>query len=208
MDSLGMSGHGSLLESLGQGRMGMASSGNVLSRGAILESERTLGNHFAGVGANDVNTKQTISLGVGNHLDQTLGVHVGLGTRVGTEGKGTNPVRDLLCLQVLLGLADPSDLGIGIHDRGNAAIVDVPVALLDVFDDSDSFLLGLVRQHGTKGSVTYTTDVGDLGAVLGVDDDTATLVEFHANVLETKVTGVWAAANGYQDNFSIQLYVY
>lgn len=200
-----MCSHGSLLEGLGQGRMSVASAGNVLGRGAILEGKSTLSNHLTGVGANDVNTKKTISLRVGNHLDDTLSVEVGLGTGVGAEREGSDAVGDLLALQVLFGLANPGDLGVGVHDRGNAAVVDVTVALLDVLNNGNSLLLGLVGQHRAKGDITNAADVRNLGTVLRVNDDTATLIELHANVLKTQVTGVRAAANGNENNLSVQL---
>ena len=57
-----------------------------------------------------------------------------------------------------------------VHDAGNAVVVDVAVALCDVFDAGDGFLLGFVRQHGAKGAVADDADVGELGAEFLVDD--------------------------------------
>lgn len=200
-----MGSHGSLLEGLGQRGVGMARPCNVLAGCAILEGQGTLGNHLASVGADNVYTQQSIRLRVRQHLDHALRVQVRLGARVGAEGEGADTVGDVVLLEVLLGLSDPSDLGVGVHDRGNGSVVDVAVALLDVLDDGDSFLFGLVRQHGSEGHITDAADVRELGSVLGVDDDTATLVQLHANVLEAQATGIRATANGSQDDLSFEL---
>lgn len=205
MDGLGVGSHGSLLESLSQGRVSVARSRNVLGGSAVLQSQGTLGNHLTGVGADDVDTKETIGLGVGNHLDHAVSVEVGLGSRVGAEGEGADSVGDLLVLEVLLGLADPGDLGESVHDGGDDTVVDMAVTLLDVLDNGDSLFLGLVGKHGTEGNITHTSDVGDLGSVLGVDDDTATLVELHANVLDTQATGVRSSADGDEHNIRFNL---
>ena len=200
-----MGGHGSLLEGLSQRGVGVACPGNVLRGRTVLQGERSLGNHLTGVGANDVDTQQAVGLGVGKHLDETISVEVGLGTRVSAEGKGSDPVGDLLVLELLLALADPGDLGVGVHDGRDATVVDVTVTLLDVLDNSDGLLLSLVGEHGAERGVTDAADVGDLGAVLGVDDDTAALVELEANVLQAEALGVRSAADGDEDGLSLKL---
>jgi hypothetical protein len=47
--------------------------------------------------------------------------------------------------------------------------------------------------------------MGDLGAVLGVNDHAAALVELEANVLEAEVFGVRATADGDKDDVSFEL---
>lgn len=205
MDGLGVGSHGSLLEGLGQGRVSVARPRDILARCAVLESQSTLSNHLTGVGANDVDTQQSVRLGVGEHLDHTLGVLVGLGSGVGAEGESSNTVRDLLVLEVLLALADPGNLGEGVHNGGNGTIVHVAIALLDVLDDGNGLLLSLVRKHRPKGSVTDASDMGDLGSVLGVDDDTATLVQLKTNVLKTQTAGVGSSTDGNENNVRLNL---
>lgn len=102
MQGLGVSGHGSLLEGLSQRRVGVAGSGNVLAGGTVLESQGSLSNHFTGARSDDVGTEQTVSLGIGDDLDETLRVEVGLGTGVGAEGESADLVGDVLALEVLL----------------------------------------------------------------------------------------------------------
>jgi hypothetical protein len=48
--------------------------------------------------------------------------------------------------------------------------------------------------------------VGDLGAVLGIDDNTAAVVELHTDVLKTKAASVGTTANGAENDFSLELW--
>lgn len=152
-----------------------------------------------------MDTEETVSLGVSKHLDQTISVKVGLSTGVCAEREGSNPVGDVLVLQVLLALANPGNLGVCVHDGGNGGIVDVTVALLDVLDGSDSLLLSLVGQHRTEGNVTNGADVRVLGAVFGVNYDTAALIGLKTNVLKTEASGVRSATDSDEDGLGVEL---
>lgn len=205
MDGLGVGGHGSLLEGLRKSRVGVASARNILAGSTILERKSALSNHLTSVGADDVDAEKAVGLRVGENLDEPLSVEVGLGTGVGAEGESADAVGDVGLLEVLLRLTNPRNLGEGVHDGGNAAVVDVAVALLDVLDNSNSLLLSLVRKHGAEGGVTDAANVGDLGAVLGVDNDTAALIELEADVLKAKTAGIGATTNSNKDDVSIEL---
>jgi hypothetical protein len=74
----------------------------------------------------------------GSLRDDSLGVLVGLGPRVGREGVLSNLVLDPGRLELLLVLADPRDLGVGVDDRGDGVVVDVSVAVLDDLDGGDA----------------------------------------------------------------------
>lgn len=102
VQGLGVSGHGSLLESLSQRGVGVAGSGNVFAGGTVLESQSGLGNHLTSARSDDVGAEQTISLGIGENLDETLRVKVGLGSGVGAEGESADLIGDVLALEVLL----------------------------------------------------------------------------------------------------------
>lgn len=199
VDGLGVSGHGSLLEGLGKCGVSVAGSGNVLTGSTIFESQSTLSDHLTSVGADDVNAENAVSLGISEHLDHTLSVLVGLGSGVGNEGEGSDSVRDVLVLQVLLALADPGDLRVGVHNGGNGTIVDMTIPLLDVLDNGNSLLLSLMGKHRAEGDITDTSDVGDLGSVLGVNDDTAAVISLKANVLKAEAAGVRSSTNGNED---------
>lgn len=64
----------------------------------------------------NVTSKNFIGALLGNDLDESIGVVVGLGTRVGDHGERSNVVLDTLGLAVLLGLSNPCDLGVGVDD--------------------------------------------------------------------------------------------
>ena len=151
-----------------------------------------------------MDTQYPVGLGVRKELDHTLGVEVGLRTGVGGEGEVSNVVLDAGLLELLLVLANPGNLGVGVHDGGDGAVVDVAVALSDVLDGSDSLLLSLVGKHGAEGAVTDSADVGDLGAVLLVDDQAAAVIGLKTDVVETKTGSVRTAANGDEDNISVK----
>lgn len=204
MDGLGVGGHGSLLEGLGEGRVGVTCAGNVLAGSTVLDGEGGLGNHLTSTGSDDVDTQDAVSLGISDELDNTLSVEVGLSAGVGAEGERTDVVLDAGGLDLGLVLADPGDLGVGVHDGGNGGVVDVTVTLLDVLNGGNSLLLGLVSQHGAEGNITNDTDVGDLSAELLVDDETTTVILVNANVLNVETLGVGATTDGNENNIGIE----
>jgi hypothetical protein len=205
VDGLAVGGHGSLLEGLGKSGVSVRSSGNILGRSTVLECQNTFSNHLTGVGADNVDTEDTVSLGISQELDHTVRVGVGLCSRVGREGEGTDLVLDTGLLELGLVLADPGDLGVCVHDRGDGAVVDVAVVLCDELDDGDSLLFGLVGEHGTECDVSNDTDVRNLGAVLLVDDDAAAVVDLETDVVETETGGVGTTADGDEDNVCLEL---
>lgn len=79
------------------------------------------------------------------------------------------------------------------------------ISLADVFNGRNTFLLGLVRQHGAEGDIADHTDMGDLGAVFLVDDNTAAFVGLNADIFKTEASGIRAAANRDEDNVGIEL---
>lgn len=93
----------------------------------------------------------------------------------------------------------------GVHYTRNSAVVDMSIPLADILDGRDALFLRLVRQHSTEGDVTDHTNVGDLSAVLLVDDDTAALVSLNSNVLKAETGGVGPAADSNEDNVGINL---
>ena len=207
MDGLAVGGHGSLLESLGESGVSVRGASNVLGRRTVLESESALGDHLTGVGADNVHTEDTVSLGIGEELDKSVGVGVGLGARVGAEGEGADLVLDASLLELGLVLADPGDFGVGVHDAGDGAVVDVAVVLGNVLDGGNGLLLGLVGEHRAESAVTDDADVRDLGAVLLVDHEAATVVGLKTDLLEAETGGVRTATDGNKADISVQLWM-
>jgi hypothetical protein len=81
----------------------------------------------------------------------------------------------------------------------------VAVTLLDVLDDSDGLLLSLVGKHRAEGDITNTSDVGDLGSVLGVDNDTAAVIVLKTDVLKAEASGVGSSADSNENNIGLNL---
>lgn len=152
-----------------------------------------------------MDTQYPVGLSIREELDHTVGVEVGLRTRVGGEGEVSDVVLDTGLLELLLVLTNPSDLGVSVHDRGNSAVVDVAVALGDVLDGSDGLLLGLVGKHRAEGNVTDGANVLDLGTVLLVDDQAATVVSLETDVVEAEAGSVGTATDSDEDDISVKL---
>lgn len=204
MDGLGVGGHGGLLEGFGEGRVGVTRAGNVLARSTIFDGKSGLCDHLTGAGADDVHTENAVGLGIGDELDNTLSVEVGLSTRVGAEGEGTDAVLDAGFLDLALVLANPGDFGVGVHNARDGGVVDVAVTLLDVLDGGNGLLLSLVGKHGTESAVTDNTDVAGLGAVFLVDHQTAPVILLETGVLKSETLSVRSAADGDKNDISIQ----
>jgi hypothetical protein len=63
-----------------------------------------------------------------------------------------------------------------------------------------------VGKHGAEGAVTNSADVLDLGAVLLVDDQAATVVSLETDVVETKTGSVGTATDSDKDDISVKLW--
>lgn len=205
VNRLSVSRHCCFFKRLCERRVSVTRPGDILATGTVLERQHALGDHFSGVGSNDVDTQDAVRLCVSEELDQTVGVEVGLCSRVGGEGEGADLVLDALLFQLGLVLAYPGDFRVGVHDGWDGVVVDVTVVLGDEFDGCDGFLLGLVCEHGSESAVANDADVRDLGAVFLVDDDAATVVDLEANVLKTETSSVWAATDSDEDDVGVEL---
>ena len=79
------------------------------------------------------------------------------------------------------------------------------VTAVDVLDSSDTLLLSLVGQHGTKGDVSDALDVRDRRVELRVDHDPAAVVDFDADLVEVEALGVRTTTNRDEDNVGLDL---
>lgn len=198
--------HGGLLESLGERRMGMRCARDILRAGAILECQDTFRNHLTGIRADDVNAQNPIGFRIGQEFDQAVAIEVGLCTTVRAEGECADLVFDTRLFQFGLVLADPCHFRVCVHDGGDGTVVDVTIVFGEEFDRRNSFFFCFVSKHGTECAITNDSDMGDLGAVLAVDDDTATVVGLETDSVQAKAGCVRATSNGNQDNIGIELY--
>src|SRR3979409_18630 len=121
MDGPSVDGEGGLLYRLVERRLGMRRARVVLCRRAILHGERRLGDHRAGIRPDDMDTEYAVRLGVGEDLDEAVSVCVGARAASRREGEFSGLVDDPGGLQLLLGLADRSDLGPRVDARRDGA---------------------------------------------------------------------------------------
>jgi hypothetical protein len=183
----------------------MASPRNVLRTRAVLHRENTLADHLTRVRADDVHAEHTVGLRLRDDLHAAVRVRVRLGARVGAERELARLVLGAGSLELLLGLADPGDLGVCVDNRRDHVVVDVAVPGLDVLDRGDALLLGLVRQHRSECDVADALDVLHGRVELVIDDDTTLVVELHADLVKVKAVGVRAAADGDEDDIGLEL---
>ena len=85
-----------------------------------------------------MDTEDLVGLLLSDKLDETISVEVGLGARVGREAEFADVVLHAGLLQVLLGLADPGDFGMGVDDGGDGPVVDVTMSVLDELNSGDT----------------------------------------------------------------------
>lgn len=80
MDGLVVGSHASFLEGLTKSRVGVRNSSDILRGGTVLNSQNSLSDHLAGSGPNDVGSEDLVSVLLGQNLDQSIGIGVGLGS--------------------------------------------------------------------------------------------------------------------------------
>merc|ERR1719433_575458 len=104
-------------------------------------------------------SQQSVSFLVPEDLDKTVGVIVALCPAVGGKWELAHCVLHTLGLEVLLVLADPGDLRVGVDDAGNAVVVDVDWTSDHALAGDDGLVLGLVGQHRSSNTVSDSVHV-------------------------------------------------
>jgi len=153
--------HGGLLKCFAERGVGVCRTGDIFRACSVFHSQDGFRDHLTSIGTNDMHAENPVGLLLSKELDEAFGIKVRLCSGVSSEGEFADVVLYTSSLEILLGLSYPSNLGVGVDDGRNAILVDVAVTRLEVLDGSDTFLLSLVRQHGSKGHVTDTLDVFD-----------------------------------------------
>lgn len=101
-----------------------------------------------------MSSQNSVSVLIGQNLNKSIRVVVGLCTRVGHEREFANLVFNALALQGLLGLADPRNFGMSVHNAGHAVVVDVYMSAQNAFHANDALILGFVGQHRSMDAIT------------------------------------------------------
>merc|ERR1712172_78448 len=123
-------------------------------------SKSSFVNHLSSSWSNNVRPQKSVRGLLSKNLDQTISVIVALGSAVGSKGELSNVVGDSVGLQLLLVLADPGHLGVGVDHAWDAVVVDVNRTPDHSLAADNGLVLGLVREHGALDDVADGVDVG------------------------------------------------
>ena len=85
-----------------------------------------------------MDTENLVGLLLSDELDETVSVEVGLGASVGREAEFADVVLHAGLLQVLLGLTDPGNFGMGVDDGGDGPVVDMTMSVLDELNSGNT----------------------------------------------------------------------
>ena len=183
----------------------MTRSSDILTASAILHRQHSFGNHLPGIRSHDMDAQDPIRFRVTEELHHTFRLQVGFCAGVGAKGETPRSVFDALFFQLGFVLPYPRDFRVSVHDGRDGVVVDVTVALGDVFDGGDGLFFGFVREHGAEGAVADNADVWVFGAVLFVDDEPAFGVDVKVDVFQAEAGGVRASADGDKDGVCFEL---
>ena len=151
-----------------------------------------------------MDAEDAVGLGVGEDLDEAVGVGVAAGAGIGGERKLADPVVDAVVLELLLGRAHRRHLGPSVDHTGDRLVVDVPGLSGEQLGDGHALVLGLVGEHLAADDVADGEDAGNVGLELAVDRDEAAVVDLDADRLQPQTLGVGPPADGNQHHVHLQ----
>ena len=181
-----------------QRRVGVADARQVVGRTAELHGQHAFVHQLGDVRADQVHAQDAVGLGVCQDLHEARRLDHRHGTAVGGEREAAGLVRDAFVLELLLGLADPGQLRLGVDHPRDRVEVDVARQARDQLGHGDAFLEALVRQHRAAHAVTDRPDAIDAGVAVCVHFDLATLVDLDAGAFGQQALGGGATADGHQ----------
>ncbi len=149
----------------------------ILARTLELHRDDTLGDELGNIRADEMTAENPIRLRMRDDFHETRGLIHRNSAADGGERERSRLVRNAFVLALLLGLADPRDLGFRVDDPRNRLHVHVPRLARDDLGDGDAFLESLVREHRPAHAVADGPDAFDAGPAMLVDFDAATLIE-------------------------------
>ena len=184
--------------------MGMADAGDIFGGAAELDNGDNFMDQVAGIGANDMGTKDGIGFGISEDFYETIGKVVGTGPTVGGKGEFADTVFDTGFLERFFCLADSRDFWPRIDDAGNCVVIDMPRLARDDFGADDPFILRLMRQHWAGHAVTDCVYARCGRAEMLINLDKATFVGFNACRFQPEPFGLGAAADREEDDIAFQ----
>ncbi|EGE56106.1 hypothetical protein RHECNPAF_750070 [Rhizobium etli CNPAF512] len=184
--------------------MRVAAAAEIFRRTAELHQHGSLVDHLAGAETDDMAAEHAVGVLVGEDLDETVGRQHRAGAPVRRERELADLIGDTRRLQLFLGLADRSDLGLRVDDARNDIVIDVAMLAGEDFGQRHTLVFRLVRQHRTLDHIADRIDAGDIGLEVTVDLDTAAIVECNTRFFEAEPRRIGLAAGGDQHDFGIE----
>src|SRR6185312_3947148 len=142
-----------------------------------------------------VHAEDAVGVRMRDHLHQPGGFVHRNGAAVGGEREVAGLVWDAFVLALLFGLAGPRDLGFGVDDPRDHAVIDMAGLAGDQFGDHHAFLFALVRQHRTTHAVADGPHTVDAGPAMLVHFDAAAIIRFHTSAVAQQPFRVRTAAD-------------
>mmetsp|Transcript_69082 Transcript_69082/g.202256 ORF Transcript_69082/g.202256 Transcript_69082/m.202256 type:complete len:347 (+) Transcript_69082:295-1335(+) len=151
-----------------------------------------------------MDAQQLVSLLVSQDLHEANVLLIGLRTGVCTKDKLPLLVLNALLLEILLCLANPCHLWVGVNDGRHAVVVEVRLlARGEELGDERPLILGLVRQHRPLDNVANGVDARQVRLEMVVDLDLLA-IHLDAECLQAKVVHVLAPPHADQNDVRVQ----
>src|SRR6266568_2698259 len=148
--------------------MGMKGQGDVSGAPAVGHYRHRLGDHVRRPRPDNVDAKHPAGLGVGQDLDEAVGLVHALGPAVGNETELPGRVRNPLALKLFLALADGSRLRPGVTDTGEIVVLNLRRLAGQPLGEYHPLLHRLVGQHWALDEVADGVDARRRGLVVVV----------------------------------------
>lgn len=150
---------GGFFDGFGEGGVCERCVGKLCGGEAVLEGEAADGDEFGGVGAEDMETEEFVSGGVGDDFDEASQFVCAFGAGIDFERKlaGFGGETEGCCFGFCE--ADVGDFRCGVDDAGDGDVVDGGGQAGDEFGDGCPFFGSFMGKHGAVNDVADGVDV-------------------------------------------------
>src|SRR5690606_29230756 len=136
----------------------------------------------------DVATQHTVSLGVGNNLDQTGRLVCCHRTSVDAEREGTHVVLNTFSLELLFCFTNPGQFRMGVDNKRNQVVVNLGLLANNTFGNHHTFFTALVCQHRATNQVAGSPDTRNSSRAEFVNDNKTALINFNTAVFSQQTS--------------------
>src|SRR5690606_32290932 len=140
--------------------------GDVFRRATEFHDRNSFSYQLGSHRAHKVHAQNFVGLGISQNLHKAGGVTQCASTAVSQEGEAASAVSTAFGLQLLFGLANPSDFGGGVDNPRHGVEIDVRLLTRQTLGHSHTFFFGFVSQHRTTHHVTHCPDTWQAGGAI------------------------------------------